>query len=167
MGLETAKIVGKERYVILAGRSAKKLGKALAELHDDGIEAEAFACDISDRRAVDELASRARKRGAIAAVVNAAGMSPSMGDPRAIMEANALGTINVNEAFYEVMEAGSCVVDVASMAGHLVPRIVLPERSYKYSRTDKDRFLEKMMARVNLLPKKLRSEVSYGISKTS
>jgi NAD(P)-dependent dehydrogenase (short-subunit alcohol dehydrogenase family) len=165
MGLATAKLIGKYNYIIIVGRSIKKLENALAELRTEGIEAESFACDISNGTSVDKLAARAKEIGTISSVIHAAGMSPHMGEARIIMEANALGTINVNEAFYNVMEQGSCIIDVSSMSAYLTPKLIMPESSYKYSRTDKEIFMKKMMARVNLFPKKLRSSVAYGISK--
>ena len=165
MGLATAKIMGKDNYIIIVGRTIKKLEKALKELRSQGIEAESFACDISDRSSVDKLASYARTVGTISSVIHAAGMSPNMGEAIKIMEANALGTINMNEAFYKVMEEGSCIIDVSSMSAYLTPKLIMPERSYKYSRIDKDVFMKRMMARVNIFPKKLRSSVAYGISK--
>jgi NAD(P)-dependent dehydrogenase (short-subunit alcohol dehydrogenase family) len=165
MGLATAKIIGKECYIIIVGRTVKKLEKALKELEAEGIEAEAYACDISDRVSVDKLAAHAKKIGTISSVIHAAGMSPHMGEPRKIMEANALGTINMNEAFYDVMEEGSCIIDVSSMSAYLTPKLIMPVKGYKYSRIDKEIFMKKMMARVNLFPKNQRSGVAYSISK--
>lgn len=165
MGLATAKILGKDNYIIIAGRTVKKLDNALEELRAEGIEAEAFACDISDRASLDKLARYARSIGVISSVIHAAGMSPHMGDAKKIMEANALGTINVNEAFYSVMEQGSCVIDIASMSGYFIPKFIIPAKAFKYSRTDKRLFIKKMMGRVNIFPKKLRSDISYSISK--
>ena len=165
MGLETARLMGKDHYLIICGRTEKKLEKALEELKDEGMEAECFVCDVSDRVAVHRLAVRAAQAGKVTAVIHAAGMSPHMGDARRIMEANALGTIFVNEEFYEVMEEGSCIVNVASMAGYLLPKFLMPGRSYGLSLTDKAAFLRKMMSRVGMLPRKYHSDIAYGISK--
>ncbi|WP_315108898.1 SDR family oxidoreductase [Clostridium intestinale] len=165
MGLATAKIMGKDNYIVIVGRKIEKLKKALEELRNEGIEAEPFACDISDRTSVDALAQYAKELGEVSSVIHAAGMSPHMGDARKIVEANALGTININEAFYEVMGEGSCIIDVSSMSAYLTPKLIMPEKSYKYSRINKEVFMKKMMARINLFPKKLRSSVAYGISK--
>lgn len=165
MGLATAKMLGKENYIIIVGRTVKKLESALAELRAEGIEAEAFACDIAKRTSVDKLAAHAKSLGKITSVIHAAGMSPTMGDAKTIMEANALGTINVNEAFYEVMEKGSCLIDVSSMSGYMVPSIIMPTRKYKYSRRNKELFMKMAMGRVKLFPKRLQSSVAYGISK--
>jgi NAD(P)-dependent dehydrogenase (short-subunit alcohol dehydrogenase family) len=166
MGLATAKILGKENYIIIVGRSVKKLEGALEELKAEGIEAEAFDADISDRASVDKLAAHARKLGTISSVIHAAGMSPHMGEARTIIEANALGTINMNEAFYSVMEEGSCIIDVSSMSAYLTPKFIMPVKSYKYSRINLYVFMKKIMARVNLFPKKTRSGVAYSISKS-
>ncbi len=127
----------------------------MEELRAEGIEAESFACDIANRESVDKLATHARSLGTISSVIYAAGMSPNMGDAKTIMEANALGTININEAFYNVMEEGSCIINVSSMSAYMLPKLILPDSKYKYSRTDKVLFMKKMMTRVNLLPKKL------------
>jgi len=165
MGLATAKILGKDNHIIIVGRTVKKLESALKEFEAEGIEAESFACDISNRASVNKLAAYAKKIGTISSVIHSAGMSPHMGEPREIMEANALGTINMNEAFYNVMEKGSCIIDVSSMSAYLTPQFIMPVRGYKYSRIDKEIFIKKMMARVNLFPKKQRAGVAYSISK--
>jgi NAD(P)-dependent dehydrogenase (short-subunit alcohol dehydrogenase family) len=165
MGLATAKMLGKEHYIIIAGRNRNKLEKAINELREVNIESEFLVCDISNRASVDALAKRAREIGVIHSVIHAAGMSPSMGDAAVIMHTNAVGTININEAFFDVMESGSCIIDVSSMSGYLVPGFFMPKRIYKYSRTNKDLFIRKMMARVNLFPKRLRSAMAYAFSK--
>ena len=165
IGLATAKIMGKDHAIIIAGRTVKKLENAISELRAQGIEAEAMACDIADRASVEKLAMRALTMGRIAAVIHSAGLSPNMGDARTIMEANAIGTIHINEVFYEVMESGSCIIDISSMSAYFLPEKILPKKAFRYSHTDKTAFMKKMMRRVNLFPKKLRSGVSYGISK--
>lgn len=165
MGLATAKMLGKEHYIIIAGRNQLKLEKAITELRGENIEVEFFVCDISKRDSVNSLTKRAKEIGVIHSVIHAAGMSPNMGEARVIMDTNALGTININEAFFGVMESGSCIIDVSSMSGYLVPGFLMPKRIYKYSRTNKDLFIRKMMARVNLFPKRLRSGMAYAFSK--
>lgn len=165
MGLATARLMGKDNYIIICGRSVKKLENAVIELQSEGIEIEAFACDVSDYKSVEKLANHAKETGRIQAVIHAAGMSPHMGDAKQIMEANALGTININNAFYKVMEEGSCIIDVSSMSAYLTPKLVMPVRLYKYSVQDPELFIKKIMKWVNLFPSKVRGGVSYGISK--
>ena len=57
--------------------------------------------------------------GPVASVIHTAGVSPSMGDADYVMRTNALGTLNVNEVFYETAGEGSVIVNVASMAAHM------------------------------------------------
>ena len=165
MGLATAKVMGKDHYIIISGRTVAKLEGAIKELTDLGIEAEAFPCDVSDRKSVENLAKHAAEAGNIKSVIHAAGMSPNMGEAEVIMKVNALGTVHVNEVFYQYMGKGSCIIDVSSMSGYLIPKFIMPSKSYKLSRVDYQLFMNKMMKRVNLFPKKNRSGLAYGISK--
>jgi NAD(P)-dependent dehydrogenase (short-subunit alcohol dehydrogenase family) len=88
-----------------------------------------------------------------------------MGDAKTIMEANALGTINVNDAFFGVLKEGASLVDVSSMSAYLIPELIIQKGAYGLSRTNRERFMNGMLARVGLFPKRLRPSVAYGISK--
>lgn len=165
MGLAAAKEMGKSYYIIISGRNPKKLEDAVNELKADGIQVEAYPCDVSDYTSVEKLASYSKAKGSVAAVIHAAGMSPHMGDAKTIMEVNALGTIYINNAFYKVMEEGSCLIDVSSMSAYLTPKLVMPIRMYKYSREAPEQFMKKVMKRIYFYPEKYRSGIAYGISK--
>jgi NAD(P)-dependent dehydrogenase (short-subunit alcohol dehydrogenase family) len=165
MGLATARLMGKDHFVIICGRTVNKLESAVKELKEEGIEVEAFPCDVSDYTSVEKLALHAKAIGKVAAVIHAAGLSPHMGDARKIIEVNALGTINVNNAFYKVMEAGSCLIDVSSMSAYLTPKFVMPVKKYKYSLQSSEVFMKKMLNSVRFFPKKAKAGVAYGISK--
>ena len=165
MGLATARLMGKDHYIVICGRTVNKLENAVRELQEEGIQVEAFACDVSDYKSVEKLANHAKEKGKVVAVIHAAGMSPHMGDAKQIMEVNALGTININNAFYKVMEEEACIIDVSSMSAYLTPKIIMPVGLYKYSVTDPQLFMKKIMKRVNIFPEKVRAGVSYGISK--
>jgi NAD(P)-dependent dehydrogenase (short-subunit alcohol dehydrogenase family) len=165
IGFETAKILGRNYKIIIAGRSLEKLEKAKSALAEEGVDAEYAVCDVADRASVEHLASISRELGEISALINSAGLSAAMGDARTIMEVNALGTVNVNEVFGEVLQGGSCIIDVASMAAYIVPKIVLPLGAYRYSRIDGKLFMKRMMSRVNFFPKSLRADMAYCISK--
>lgn len=165
MGFAAARIMGKNYYIIICGRNTEKLEAAVNELKAEGIQAEAYSCDVSDLASVEKLASYSKAKGTVAAVIHAAGMSPHMGDAKTIMEVNALGTIYVNNAFYKVMEEGACLIDVSSMSAYLTPKMVMPVGIYKYSRYDSEKFMKKMMRRIRFYPEKYQSGIAYGISK--
>lgn len=165
MGLATAHIMGKGHYIILVGRTVSKLENAVQELQAEGIEAEAFSADVGNRKSIEKLATHAAELGSVKALIHAAGLSPHMGDAKLIMQGNAMGTIYMNEVFYEVMGEGSCMIDVSSMSAYLTPQFIMPKAAYKYALTDQEKFMKKMMARVNMMPKSQRANVAYGVSK--
>lgn len=166
IGLATArKLVRQEYYVILTGRTESKLADAVAALQAIGGEAAAFECDIADRRRTVELAAHAARQGEVKAVIHAAGLSPHMADAKTILECNALGTVNINDAFYKVMSPGGCLIDTSSMSAYMLPNILIPRKLYSLCRTDREKFMRKMLARVNLFPKKQRTGIAYSLSK--
>ena len=112
IGFATAKAMGEKGYfIVLVGRNYSKLEEAANELAKNGVKAKGISCDISDSDCTFDLAIEASKLGNVRVVIHAAGLSPHMGDARKILEVNALGTINVNNAFYEVMNDGGCVIE--------------------------------------------------------
>lgn len=166
IGLSTAKLLAaKDYHIILVGRTESKLLTAVNEISTLGGSVEAFPCDIKDRVSTERLAKYASEKGTVMAVIHAAGLSPHMGNAETIMEGNALGTINIHDAFYEVMEAGGCLIDTSSMSAYLTPQFLMPKNSYALCRTDRGKFMKKMMKRVNFFPEKSRPGIAYGISK--
>ena len=95
---------------------------------NDGCEAEAYSCDVSDREHCFALARHAAECGAVKAVLHIAGMSPHMGDAEKIMQANALGTVNINDAFFEVIAEGGCVIDTSSTSAYMAPSFIMPKK---------------------------------------
>lgn len=165
MGLATARIMGKTHYVIICGRTVSKLENAVSDLCKSGVECEAFACDVSNLDSVKQLVKHAAECGTVQAVIHAAGLSPHMGDAEKIMKVNALGTIYVDTEFAKIMGDGSCILNVSSMSAYLTPSILMPKKIYPYAVRDADVFFQKIMKRMKLFPSKVRSGVSYGVSK--
>ena len=165
MGLETAKIVGKEQKIILVGRTASKLENALAELKKLGIEAEVYPCDAGNRQAVKELAAYAAKQGNVKTVVHAAGISPHMAEGEKIFAINALGTINIDEEFAEVMGEGSCILNVSSMSAYMLPSDKIPKQLYRLSLEGTEVFQGAVNQMLKSVPEAQRAGMAYTISK--
>ena len=108
MGLATAKIVGRDHTVVLCDVRQDRLDTAVSTLDGLGIACKAVNCDVTDRQAVDGLLETASGLGAVASVIHTAGVSPSMGPADYVMRTNAIGTVNVNEAFYRIADEGFC-----------------------------------------------------------
>ena len=91
------------------------------DLEAPGIEGvEGIACDVSDPDAVARVANRARELGSFWSLVHAAGISPTMADPRRVFEVDLVGTQLLLDAFEPLVEAGSSAVCFASSAAYQV-----------------------------------------------
>ena len=166
MGLATARVLGRDHRVLICDVRQERLDAALAELRAQGIDCDASVCDITDRSAVDALVQRAAQSGTLASVVHTAGLSPQMAEPETIMKVNALGTVNIVEACLGHAREGFALVNVASMAAHMMPSLLCPTRAYPLALSDADTFLRRAVRRANLMPKALyRRGMAYGISK--
>lgn len=165
MGFDVAKILGKDHKIILVGRTVSKLDSAIKLLKAEGIEAEAFSADASDRESVKKLAQYASEQGNVKAVIHAAGISPNMGDANKIFEINAVGTINIDEEFAEIMGEGSCILNVASMAAYMMPEDQAPKQIYELALNNVEAFKGGASQMLQAIPEENRTGAAYSISK--
>lgn len=166
MGLATAKIVGQDHSVVLCDVRKDRLDAAEAALKDLGVAVTAVHCDVTDRDAVLQLFETATGHGALASVIHTAGVSPSMGDAEYVMRTNALGTVNVDEAFFDSAGEGAAIVNVASMAAHMLPAEIIPTAKFPLALEDSAHFLTEMAAACAIAPEEARSGLAYAISKS-
>ena len=81
------------------------------------------------------------------------------------MRINALGTIYVNEEFTKVMGAKSCIIDVASMAGHMMPDLYPMQLFYRLALKNEEAFVKAAVGMFKAMPAKLQPGAAYSISK--
>jgi NAD(P)-dependent dehydrogenase (short-subunit alcohol dehydrogenase family) len=165
MGLAVAHVIGRDSAVLICDVSQERLDAAKRELGEAGIDCAATICDITDRQSVGQLVEHAQQLGTVTSVVHTAGVSPSMGSAAMILRINAVGTVLVNRAFYEIASEGMALVNVASVAGHQLPGVLAPKRRYKRSLSDTDRFYAGLLAGCNLMPPAMRPQLAYVLSK--
>lgn len=165
MGFETARKLGKSHKIILVGRTISKLENAINTLKSEGIDAEAFVADASDRESVKELVRFAAEQGNIKAIIHAAGVSPHMSNGEKIFEINAIGTININEEFGNVMKEGSCILNVASMSAYMLPENQVPKQIYQLSLNDTKAFQSEMNQVISNIPEDKKAGAAYTFSK--
>jgi NAD(P)-dependent dehydrogenase (short-subunit alcohol dehydrogenase family) len=121
MGMALARRVGQNHRILLADLNQSHASEMAAGLRGDGYDAQAIACDVTNAAQVQELADAAKAAGPIRTLCNVVGLSPSMGDFRAIIGVNIVGATRIAEAFRPIMQSGGCAVFISSMAGHLAP----------------------------------------------
>ncbi|WP_082954948.1 MULTISPECIES: SDR family oxidoreductase [unclassified Mycobacterium] len=166
MGLATARIVGRDHTLVLCDVRQDRLKAAAAALEELGMVPTAVDCDVTDRAAVVDLLHTAKGLGTLASVIHTAGVSPSMGPADYVMRTNALGTLYVNEAFYEAAGEGAVIVNVASMAAHVLPAEMVPVDQFPLALRDADAFLEALMTTCDIVPEEARSGIAYAVSKS-
>jgi NAD(P)-dependent dehydrogenase (short-subunit alcohol dehydrogenase family) len=166
MGVATAKVVGRDHTVVLCDVRQDRLTSAAATLEELGMSATVVNCDVTDRRAVTDLLDTASGLGTLASVIHTAGVSPSMGPAGYVMRTNALGTVNVNEAFHAIAAEGSVIVNVASMAAHMLPAEMIPTGQFPLALQDGDAFMDAMLTACEIAPEDARSGIAYALSKS-
>lgn len=163
MGLETAKLLGENQCIILCGRTPEKLEDAVNELKSLGIEAEARACDVSDRASIKELAEYAKSLGNVKTVIHSAGIS--RGDADKIFLIDAVGTVYANEELSKVMGEGSCILNVASMSAYMIPESSVPYQLYEAALNDSESFRAGGLQMLAQVPAEQAAGAAYTISK--
>jgi NAD(P)-dependent dehydrogenase (short-subunit alcohol dehydrogenase family) len=166
MGVATAKIVGRDHTVVLCDVRQDRLTTAAATLKDLGMTPMVVNCDVTDRRAVTDLLDTANNLGTLASVIHTAGVSPSMGPADYVIRTNAIGTVNVNEAFHALAGEGSVIVNVASMAAHMLPAEMIPTAQFPLAIQDGDAFMDAMLTACNIVPEDAQSGIAYALSKS-
>ena len=73
--------------------------------------------DISDPAAISGSGRRVAELGPFRALAHAAGLSPTMADPRRIVEVNVVGTVRLLDAFEALVEPGSAAVCFVLLRG--------------------------------------------------
>jgi NAD(P)-dependent dehydrogenase (short-subunit alcohol dehydrogenase family) len=104
------------------------------------------ACDISDPLAVVGLVERVQDIGPFRSLAHAAGLSPTMADPRRIVDVNLLGTLRLLDTFGPIVIPGSAAVCFASSAGYLPLELLGPELSQLVHEPRSEGFLDRAAA---------------------
>ncbi|HET9252946.1 MAG TPA: SDR family oxidoreductase [Candidatus Eisenbacteria bacterium] len=128
IGAAIARALAREgARVVLAARTRDEVERAAAALREDGAEAWASACDVTEESSVQALGLEARQRvGRVDILVNNAGQAASAPLHRITLEewsrmlaVNATGTFLCTREFFPDMRARGFgrVVNVASISG--------------------------------------------------
>ncbi|GAA1444219.1 SDR family oxidoreductase [Leifsonia poae] len=166
MGMATARILGTDHRIVLADLNQERIDAAIVELSASGIDASGTVCDITDRASVEKLMVFAEAGDHhVRAVVHTAGVSPQMGSAQFVAHINAIGTVNVTEAFLARAAEGDALVNVASVAGHGLPKVLVPSGAFPKAASDPVAFEKIIVRRSRVFGKKLHSGLAYSFSK--
>lgn len=164
MGLPVARRLGIGKQVLLADFSADNLATAEKMLTNEGYSVHTALVDIANYDSVVHLAHKAAEIGLVETIVHTAGVGPSVGSARRVYEVDLVGTVNVIDAFLDVVQAGSNLVCISSMAGHLLPPLA-PEFEHHLATAPREEVLGHPDLRINDLEGYEGAGAAYSISK--
>ena len=121
MGLACAqRLAATSDVLVTVDRDEAALAEAVHALSGSGTSIVPIALDVTDAAAVTALAAQVRELGRLGGVAHAAGISPTMGDWRAVMNVDLVGSALLVEALTPLVSEGTAMVCFASMAAHLM-----------------------------------------------
>lgn len=108
--------------IVLAGRNLAKMEAAKAELDELGVESCLCKTDIADRTQVQALADYAASLGDVTQVIHTSGRFAKRHGNGNIIKINAVGMVNMVEAFYPVLAEGGVMINFSSVAAYTMPQ---------------------------------------------
>ena len=127
IGQEIARRVSTGRHVVLGDLKRENAEQAATVLERAGYSATATTVDVSDRESVRALIRTATGLGAVKALIQAAGVSPSQAPVEAILKVDLYGTAMLLEEFGEVIAPGGSAVVISSQSGYRLPALTADE----------------------------------------
>ncbi len=121
MAMGAARRLGATYRLLLADRDAAHLDRQVAALRVEGFDIQGICCDVTDPAAIEALAGRVAESGPLRAIAHVVGLSPSMGDWRALLAVNLVGARRIAEALLPLASNGTAAIFIASLAGHIAP----------------------------------------------
>lgn len=106
LGLASARCLAGGSTILLCARGSAGLEKTKAELETFGADVYTCVMDASDPESAKKCAEYAASLGDVVNVIHTAGVSPANTPADDILRINALGPINMVEAFYPVLAEG-------------------------------------------------------------
>ena len=120
IGRACSRDLGRTHPLFLTDIDAVRLTAFAEALTEEGYTlAGQMAADLGVAGAAEQVVLAARAVGPVAAVAHAAGLSPTLGDWEAILQANVVATERLLLALETGLEEGLTAVLLASMAAHL------------------------------------------------
>ena len=167
IGLGAARKMAEDYIDLICDVNQEKIDAAVEKLRAEGGEVYGMLCDISDKAQTDALAKRAAELGPVQGVIQLAGLTPTFAPAPSILRVDTIGPMNINESFYEVMEAGSCILDICSSTAHFVPFDRYPVDRFALCNEDKEKFYDSMLELVMSAPEEnnMQANMAYTWSR--
>ena len=119
MGIAITRRLGQSHRLLLVSRSQATLDNQAAALHTEGHDVITCACDVTDARGIARVADVVANNGPMRTLAHVIGISPSMGDFRAVMAVNLVGPAMMADALLPFAKTGTAAIFVSSLAAYM------------------------------------------------
>lgn len=127
ISMAIARRVGYGKKMVMGDKNIEN-AKAIAKtMSNAGFDIEPVEMDLSDRKSIKKMISKAQEYGKITMLVNGAGVSPSQASIEAILKVDLYGTAILLEEAGKVIEEGGVGVTISSQSGWRMPALTAKE----------------------------------------
>ena len=122
MGRACAQLAAARGYsLVLADLDDAKLATLAGEYLEPGATTECYTLDVTRSESIEKLVSALKVGDGVDAIIHTVGVSPQMAEWDRIIAIDLVGTVEFLEAVRSCVNAGGCVVSIASMSAYMVP----------------------------------------------
>lgn len=127
ISMAIARRIGYGKKIVMGDKNIEN-AKAIAKtMSNTGFDIEPVEMDLSDRKSIKKMISKAQEYGKITMLVNGAGVSPSQASIEAILKVDLYGTAILLEETGKVIEEGGVGVTISSQSGWRMPALTAKE----------------------------------------
>ncbi|MCH5185422.1 MAG: SDR family oxidoreductase [Oscillospiraceae bacterium] len=141
IGMAIARRIGFGKKIVIGDKSINNARTISKIMNDAGFDTIPVEMDLSSRESVMNLIAEAQKYGEIAALINAAGVSPSQAPIEAILKVDLYGTAVLLEEVGKVIKEGGVGVTISSQSGFRMPALT-PEQDELLATTPTEELLD-------------------------
>lgn len=141
IGMAIARRIGYGKKIVIGDKSIVNAQTISKIMNDAGFDTVPVEMDLSSRESIMNLITEAQKYGEIAALINAAGVSPSQAPIEAILKVDLYGTAVLLEEVGKVIKEGGAGVTISSQSGFRMPALT-PEQDALLATTPTEELLD-------------------------
>ncbi len=123
IGMAIARRIGFGKKIIVGDKNIDNCQAIAKIMNEAGFDATAVQTDISSRESILNFINEGQKYGAIKALINSAGVSPSQAPIEVILKVDLYGTAVLLEEVGKVIASGGVGVTISSQSGYRMEQL--------------------------------------------
>lgn len=123
IGMAIARRMGYGKQIVVGDKNSANAETISKIMNEAGFDVVPIEMDLSSRESILNLIAEGQKYGEIAALIHAAGVSPSQASIETILKVDLYGTAVLLEEVGKVIKAGGVGVTISSQSGHRMEQL--------------------------------------------